>query len=44
MGRLMPASTSTFGRLMQDAGFARVAWTRLTAGIAYLHRGDKVTG
>jgi demethylmenaquinone methyltransferase/2-methoxy-6-polyprenyl-1,4-benzoquinol methylase len=46
----LPASVArfpdpaAFGRLMQDAGFARVAWTRLTAGIAYLHRGDKVTG
>ena len=43
----LPASVArfpepaAFGRLMQEAGFARVAWTRLTAGIAHLHRGEK---
>jgi demethylmenaquinone methyltransferase / 2-methoxy-6-polyprenyl-1,4-benzoquinol methylase len=43
----LPASVArfpdaaAFGRLMQEAGFAGVTWTRLTAGIAYLHRGEK---
>lgn len=43
----LPASVArfpepaAFGRLMQEAGFERVAWTRLTAGIAHLHRADK---
>ena len=46
----LPASVArfpdpaAFGRLMEEAGFARVKWTRLTAGIAYLHLGDKATG
>jgi demethylmenaquinone methyltransferase / 2-methoxy-6-polyprenyl-1,4-benzoquinol methylase len=43
----LPASVArfpdpaAFGRLMEQAGFAGVAWTRLTAGIAHLHRGEK---
>ena len=46
----LPASVArfpdpaAFGRLMEEAGFTRVSWTRLTAGIAHLHRGDKGTG
>jgi demethylmenaquinone methyltransferase/2-methoxy-6-polyprenyl-1,4-benzoquinol methylase len=35
---------AAFGRLMEQAGFAGVAWTRLTAGIAHLHRGEKRPG
>jgi demethylmenaquinone methyltransferase / 2-methoxy-6-polyprenyl-1,4-benzoquinol methylase len=43
----LPASVArfpdpqAFGRLMEEAGFAAVRWKRLTAGIAYLHRGEK---
>jgi hypothetical protein len=43
----LPASVArfpdpaAFGRLMEEAGFAGVAWTRLTAGIAHLYRGEK---
>jgi len=43
----LPASVArfpdpaAFGRMMEQAGFARVARTRLTAGIAHLHRGEK---
>jgi len=43
----LPASVArfpdpaAFGRLMEEAGFAGVAWTRLTAGIAHLHCGEK---
>jgi demethylmenaquinone methyltransferase/2-methoxy-6-polyprenyl-1,4-benzoquinol methylase len=46
----LPASVArfpdpaAFGRLMEEAGFAGVAWTRLTAGIAHLHRGEKRPG
>ena len=28
---------AAFGRLMEEAGFTRVSWTRLTAGIAKRH-------
>jgi len=46
----LPASVArfpdpeAFGALMEQAGFAGVAWTRLTAGIAHLHRGEKRPG
>jgi demethylmenaquinone methyltransferase/2-methoxy-6-polyprenyl-1,4-benzoquinol methylase len=46
----LPASVArfpdpaAFGRLLEQAGFAGVAWTRLTAGIAHLHRGEKRLG
>jgi len=44
----LPASVArfpdpaVFGRLMEEAGFADVLWKRLTAGIAHLHRGEKL--
>jgi demethylmenaquinone methyltransferase / 2-methoxy-6-polyprenyl-1,4-benzoquinol methylase len=43
----LPASVARFpdpagfGRMMENAGFTGVSWTRLTAGIAHLHRGEK---
>ena len=43
--RYLPDSVARFktprelGGLMEDAGFLRVRWRALTAGIAYLHRG-----
>jgi demethylmenaquinone methyltransferase / 2-methoxy-6-polyprenyl-1,4-benzoquinol methylase len=46
----LPASVArfpdpaAFGRMMEEAGFTGVSWTRLTAGIAHLHRGDKGRG
>lgn len=32
---------AAFGEMMSQAGFGAVSWKRLTAGIAYLHRGEK---
>jgi len=46
----LPASVArfpdpaAFGRLMEEAGFVGVRWSRLTAGIACLHRGEKRAG
>ena len=43
----LPASVARFpdpagfGGMMENAGFTGVGWTRLTAGIAHLHRGEK---
>jgi len=43
----LPASVAVFpdppafGAMLERAGFARVRWTALTAGIAHLHRGEK---
>jgi demethylmenaquinone methyltransferase/2-methoxy-6-polyprenyl-1,4-benzoquinol methylase len=43
----LPASVGVFpdppafGAMLESAGFAGVRWTRLTGGIAHLHRADK---